>query len=443
MRLLSGGYIVELDVCGHWSRIALQAQRQFCTRRQRTGSECRSRIRTLAGSNAIIHLAMHDAFLKADPAAFKTVHPLLAETSTFHSALPPAPTKTCRAAALAGAAAHAIDVLFDTQTTVDAWPAFQDSLKRSGDPSDAIASGFAYGRCIAQLLLDDLQSKDKPVWRPVSLVEQTALDSTTDVSVNSQFDQECTEDGDGYPKDPAMLEACLRELEGIGRFWSGKFAGDWKAPPVIHRCTESILTICEQSLLPAAFQISLLALVHQGLAAVADKSDDQHAVLAAFKGKMTRRAAGQETAKHYRALARTGRWQGVPMPDAFADDGLLDDENEHSYDAHARTALWTVCFKLARILQDRLPFAFPRDRYDFALAVETGSAMEKDGFVEPAVIIRSVTLDEAQRESELAGALLGAVNNAEIATGRQLGTSIVNRLARIGRGPAVIIQGIT
>lgn len=150
----------------YWSGVALEAHRRDFTYDDAAGRDEAGRGRTslqpkvdgptrVSRALAIVHIAMYDALLMADPARFRSAHgEAFGALAAYQEALPPPPAGLSREAAAAGAGAATIRILFDDDFVEDSLTAYRLHLLQLGHGVDAVEKGLAYGATVGRMLAD-------------------------------------------------------------------------------------------------------------------------------------------------------------------------------------------------------------------------------------------------------------------------------------------------
>ncbi|MGL4437817.1 MAG: vanadium-dependent haloperoxidase [Bosea sp. (in: a-proteobacteria)] len=170
-----------------WSDVALEAHRRDFTFTDAIGRDEAGLGRTslspvqggptrVSRAFAIIHTAMYDALFRADPETFRKDNEAFAALVCYQSTLPPPPAGLNRAAAVAGAAAVCIRVLFKNDRdglVEDKLTAFRLSLMQNSVTADSIELGLDFGARVGRQLLDaranDGSEKPDAMYRPLGL----------------------------------------------------------------------------------------------------------------------------------------------------------------------------------------------------------------------------------------------------------------------------------
>jgi membrane-associated phospholipid phosphatase len=167
-----------------WSNVALEAHRRDFTfdgggRRDEAGKK-RTELKPVQGGPtrtsrafAIIHLAMYDAMFRVDPDAFRAKHSAFAELACYQASLPSAPAGASKAAAVAGAAAVTIRILFNDNLVEEMLTRFRLHLLENGSTKKAVEDGLDFGALVGRQLLDsranDGSEKEDARYRPWGL----------------------------------------------------------------------------------------------------------------------------------------------------------------------------------------------------------------------------------------------------------------------------------
>ncbi|MER8880979.1 phosphatase PAP2 family protein [Mesorhizobium sp. M0074] len=155
----------QFDPILFWSRASLEAQRQDYTFGDGTGIDEAGKGRTklepkvggptrASRALAIVHIAMYDALLMADPASFHNNHHRFARLAAYQPMLPAAPAVISREAAVAGAASVTIRLLFEDAFVEQLVTEYRLHLYEKGQSAQAIENGLEYGAAIGRMLAD-------------------------------------------------------------------------------------------------------------------------------------------------------------------------------------------------------------------------------------------------------------------------------------------------